>query len=269
MPRIIRVDEENRDEIIKQLRQNLLYNYFVIYDLLYKPERTTVFGVYNNGSLKAYLLIYRGLPTDFFAPRWLAVRLEGEEKFAQELLRYFPNENLGLLYPPALQNLISREFPEVPGYAKLYMMRLTNDRYLITQNIVERLKPKHASLLSQLYLLWQRPADEKSCKELLGNKQAFKIYGIFVGKKLVSAAIARQALPNEVWEIRGVFTSPEYRKRGFGTQVTSAATMEASKHAPFVTLCVVGEVNQAAINIYQKLGYETAYDWHNISVHKK
>lgn len=246
MFKIVRADQSNRSDIVKRLRLDLLRNFLAVYDLMYEPDKTTAYVVHGKDySLKGFLSIYWRTPP--------MVTLDGEEHAAHKLLEFLPKGNMILFCPPTLLNIVKNKFPEANCYPEYKMYVGKGKERLITPNLAERLEPKHASLLVDLYST-SRPGEprmsEQRIRELL-EKCGF--HGIFEGCRLVSAAVSVKRLP-EVGEVIGVFTHPNYRGKGFGKMVVSAATNDVLKHAEG-SILFVGADNTPAIKVYEKLGY--------------
>jgi len=255
--RIVKVDEDSRREIIKRLSSNLLHNLFVVYDLLYEPDKTTMYVAYgNDGLIKGHLLIYRGL-------RFPSVRVDGEARAVSELLELLPREKMLLFCPPKLLSAVKRRFPNAPHYLEDQMCVSKEEEHLISSSLAQKLGSKHASLLTELYSSGEPSyiRSEERCRELLTKHSVF---GVFIDGKLVSVAVAMKRLPQS-GELTGVFTHPRHRGRGFGTIVTSAATEEALKHADNVLLYVRSD-NVPAKRIYRKLGYRKIDEWYWVDI---
>jgi len=259
MFQIVKVRKEGRQRIVQHLRSNLLHNLFVIYDLLYEPERTIMYVTHDDsGSLRGHLLIYKG-----FATIPLAARLDGEERYTQRLLEMLPNEKMVLFCPTNLLKIVKKKFREACCYPEYQMYVAKGEERLVTSNLVERLKPEHASLLCELYASGEPSfvRSEERCRKLLEKSG---VYGIFEGSKLASAAISVERLP-EVGEVTGVFTHPKYRGRSFGTMTTSAATEDVLRHADGSNLYVRAD-NRPAVRVYEKLGYKKIDQWYWVDV---
>jgi ribosomal protein S18 acetylase RimI-like enzyme len=80
-----------------------------------------------------------------------------------------------------------------------------------------------------------------------------KIWGIILNDRVVSLAGIASRQP-EVAFIVNVNTATEFRRKGYGTFVVSAATEEALATSEAVSL-YVESTNRAAIALYEKLGY--------------
>ncbi|KPK48269.1 MAG: hypothetical protein AMJ77_00295 [Dehalococcoidia bacterium SM23_28_2] len=80
-------------------------------------------------------------------------------------------------------------------------------------------------------------------------------HGVFVGRTLVAMAGTHVVAPSQGLALVGnVMTHSRYRGQGYGSIATSAVTAELLKTCPDVLL-TVSTKNQAAIRIYERLGY--------------
>lgn len=257
MAKIVEVDERNKSYVIERLRLNLLHNLFVIYDLLYEPDKTVAYVAYEDENFNGLLLMYKvTLPM---------VRLDGKEQKARELLEYLPKDNMILFCPPSLVNTVRSRFPHANCYPEHQMYVAKGEENLVAPNFAERLEVKHAPLLAELYsssleeLQFYR--SEQRCREQL---ERHSVYGVFDKEKLVSAAISVKRLP-EVGEIIGVFTHPKYRGKGYATMTTSAATEDVLRNANGSNLYVAA-YNKPAIRVYEKLGYKKIDEWYWVDI---
>ena len=258
MFKIVEVDESNKNDVVKRLRLDLLRHVPVVYGLMYEWDKATAYVAYgSDDSLKGLLSIYRRTPP--------MVRLDGEERATHKLLQFLPKENMILFCPPTLLNIVKSRFPEANCHPEYQMYVAKGEEHLVTPNLAERLEPKHAPLLAELYSSspeeFQFSRSKQRCKELL---EKCGVYGIFDKDRLVSAAVSVKMLP-DVGEIRGVFTHPKYRGRGVGTMATSAATEDVLKHADGSNL-YVGAHNIPAIKVYEKLGYRKIDEWYWVDI---
>lgn len=259
MFRIVKVEETDRQYMIEQLRSDFLHNLFVIYDLLYEPEKTSMYIAYGkDNSPGAYIVVYTGSVTPM-------ARLDGEGKPACKLLGSLSIENLVLFCPPCLLNVVKNRFPSAHCYPEHQMYVAKGEERLVTPKLAQRLEPGEAPLLAELYSSGgQRFLSRRSegrCRELL---EKYHFYGIFEDDRLVSVAAAVKRGP-EVGEITGVLTHPDHRRRGFGSIVTSAATEDVLLRAGGANL-YVGADNEPAVKMYEKIGYKRIDDWYWVDI---
>jgi ribosomal protein S18 acetylase RimI-like enzyme len=258
MFKIVKVDESNKEDVVKQLRLDLLRNYPIVYGLIYEPNKATAYvALGRDNSLEGLLSIYRRTPP--------MVRLDGEERAARKLLEHLPKENMILFCPPTLLDIVKNEIPEANCYPEHQMYVAKGEEQLVAPNLAQRLESRDASLLAELYssggqrFLFLR--SESRCKELLEKR---RVYGVFQGNRLVSVAAAVKRF-SKVGEITGVLTHRDYRRRGFGILATSAATEDVLLQAGGANL-YVGADNEPATKMYEKLGYKKIEEWYWVDV---
>lgn len=87
-------------------------------------------------------------------------------------------------------------------------------------------------------------------RDFLRNNRCF---GLFIDSKLVARGRI-QATSSMGWAIGGVYTLPEYRNRGYATNLVSAIAEHAFRNTGRVILHV-REDNAPAIRTYEKIGF--------------
>jgi ribosomal protein S18 acetylase RimI-like enzyme len=121
---------------------------------------------------------------------------------------------------------------------------------------VEKLVPRHADELAELYRYAADPGEEVVAFSPSQIEHGV-FYGIREDGKLVSVAGTHVWSASEgVTAIGNVFTMPDYRGRGYALQCTSAVTGDAVTAGLKTIVLNVRQDNSAAIHVYQKLGYE-------------
>ncbi len=94
-------------------------------------------------------------------------------------------------------------------------------------------------------------------------------FGVFIDNFLISIAGTHVVSPSEgVAVVGNVFTHPMYRGQGLATIATSATTAELLQRCPLVALTVEKE-NDAAVRVYQRLGYQTQCTLHETPLIRK
>jgi ribosomal protein S18 acetylase RimI-like enzyme len=132
----------------------------------------------------------------------------------------------------------------------MWRMALDTDQYVCEYAMCERLGPRSLGALQELYTL--------------GGGDAFTeaqlaqgvFYGITLSGKLVAAAGTHLVSRTYgVAAVGNVFTRPEYRNRGYGTQVTSLVVTELRRMGISDIVLNVAQENRTAIGLYERLGF--------------
>jgi RimJ/RimL family protein N-acetyltransferase len=246
MHKIKKITENNKQQIIKSLRSDVVRHVFAFYDLQYEPEHTTVHAAFENGNLKGYILIYTAL--DF-----PSIILECEADTAEKLIEYAPKNRFIMHAPPNLLSVIKRKFPDAKHYVENWMLVKKGQAKIFKSESARRLctEDDAARLTNLLSTSEDRPRE--TVKKYLDLVTKTPIYGVFVNDELVSYAGSFLQLP-QVWMIGGVYTHPNHRNKGYSTLATSAITEEALKNAEAAALFVRSD-NYPAIKVYEKISY--------------
>jgi len=226
---------------------------YLMYDLMYEFDRTSVYMVIDNNDIKGYMLIWRGGVK-------LGIHIWGyESSIATHLIKHIPlsEESIIQVYNEGMLPIII-EFLKGKGNIEIKYfldMIVREDKFNpYRPNDAVRLSPdndQHLSAFIELKRISGIHLDHDKAHEYL-KKQRY--YGVFKNDTLVSMACAYLRLP-EVWMIGSVFTHPEYRGQGFAKVVTSAITRDALLSGAIASLHVM-DGNEPAIKVYRRLGYE-------------
>ncbi|MEM2093040.1 MAG: GNAT family N-acetyltransferase [Candidatus Bathyarchaeia archaeon] len=246
MYRIVELDEDNRQNIIRFLERDPVRHVFALYDIQHELANTRMYVCFDNEDLEAYILIYRG--TTF-----PSVILEGKKEVAESLLEYAPKSNFILHAPKNLLPLILERFPNAKYYIEDWMLVNRGHVKFFRSQLVRILSGLNdAERLMKLFSTdGNRP--KESLEKNLERISKTPVYGVFVDEELVSCAAAIVRLP-KVWLVGGVYTHPSYRNKGYATLAASAVTEEALKTAECASL-IVRRDNFPAIRVYEKIGY--------------
>lgn len=209
-------------------------------------------------SIDGYLSVLK-------TPQTVDVWLRGlGEPVTNDLLAFFikkmwmrrKRKVLHLNSDPELLSAIAKNLSDsVANVHDVMNVRRGEEHLLASTPEVVRLAPKDALEYAKLVLpngFRITKAVLRRSRESLTNDVAFGVFDDVEGK-LVAAGHAYVRLP-EVWVVSGVITHSRYRRRGYGTAVTSAVTKEALKKAESAML-YVGQGNTQAQRIYSRLGY--------------
>ena len=242
-----KVDESNRRRVIDILKSDVIRHVFAFYDIQHEPEHTTVHAAFENGNLKGYILVYSAL-------EFPSVVLECEEKIAEKLIQYAPENHFIIHAPSNLLPIIIRQFSDAKHYVENWMLVRRGQANFFKSNSVRRLRTgddasKFAALLSS-----REDRQRGTKRNYFDWISRMPIYGVFLNDELVSYAGSFLQLP-QVWMIGGVFTNPDHRNKGYATLASSAITEDALKNAESAALFVRSD-NYPAVRAYEKIGYK-------------
>ena len=125
------------------------------------------------------------------------------------------------------------------------------------------------SWLQSWYALTARPLEKMQSHKALLEKSALShryLLGYESGGAVVSSGMAVCA--NQTMGLFGISTAIEHRKRGYAlATIASLLKWGREKGARFAYL-QVEESNQAAVKLYQKLGFKSSYSyWYRVGKH--
>ena len=231
-------------EIYGFLSEDRLYAAYAICDLEPIPFRQCEWHASSrNGRLTALGLCFRGLPPDrvfLMGPTEdLVPILGGALKAAKAHFACRPQH---------LRTL--RRFYSLRTVEVMQRMFLRPEEFNPAQGTVERLGPRHVHLLQDLY----RWYGDVAFAPYQLDQGVF--YGVQEAGRLVATAGTHLVSRTYRLGIVGnVFTHPDYRGRGFATVCTSAVVEELISQSLDVVLNV-GQTNEAASRVYQRLGFQ-------------
>lgn len=234
----------NEPAVLAYLEQNVVRNALDIWNLGREDDRYQLHVCRMGGRVKAHLSIYR-------TPEANYVSLGGAEVAAEALLQLIPRK-AALTVAPELRGLVTTSV----GYDTIYpndimVIRRGEERAEKLQLAV-RLAREHEIEYSSFGSSFNAPqAPPDWIRERLDNDIVF---GAFSEGKLASVASVAAWLP-QVAVILGVETKKEFRRRGLGLSVVSAAVQEALKRSESCSLFVRSD-NLEAIRLYARLGFQ-------------
>jgi ribosomal protein S18 acetylase RimI-like enzyme len=143
-----------------------------------------------------------------------------------------------------------------PGEKRMSRMLVVPARFLPTAHTADRLGPADYEALVALH----RDGDAVGEAPPFFNAGMLRhgiYYGIREGEAIVSAAGTHVLAEREsVAAIGNVYTRRDRRGRGFGAQVSGAVTAELLRLGLRTVVLNAGESNDAAMRIYERLGFE-------------
>jgi ribosomal protein S18 acetylase RimI-like enzyme len=244
-------DKDTIPSILRHLRSNGVKNAWAIQDLTVWPDRSKFFYTDDNGRFSYVLLT--GHPACHSHPTVIA---DGDPQDVAALIqatgltdKFLFRETSADLLP-----VIKDQFPDSKVYLEQHMA--------VT---AETFKPKHKGLARQVTM-----ADSEALAQFFGappqaagsfagwinGSRAF--YGVFNEGRLAAIGSSMVSVP-EAWNLVSIETHKDFRRRGFGSEVTSALVERALRETGTVTVTVVKD-NAPAIRTYEGIGFQYSED---------
>jgi RimJ/RimL family protein N-acetyltransferase len=242
---IEKIDENNRQWAVGQLRRDVIRHVFAFYDLQYDLKNTTMYAAVENGMLRGYILVYQAL-------EFPSVVLEADPEASKRLIEHAPTGNFIMHAPADLLPEIEDKFPNAKHYVENWMRIKKGEAKLFRSENVRKLDPADGSKLAAL-LSSRLDRPEGAAEKYSDWIRRMQMYGVFGDGELVAYAGSFIQTP-QVWMIGGVYTHPQYRNRGYATLATSAITEEALGKSDSAAL-FARQDNYWAIRAYEKIGY--------------
>ncbi|MFQ5908768.1 MAG: GNAT family N-acetyltransferase [Thermoplasmata archaeon] len=229
------------------LGEDSLRNAFALYDLQEEADRVRCYAATEGDSFVGYLLSWHGR-------EYPNVIVTGTREAADALLPRAPPSPCTFLIVPELSASVETR-REITARRLMDFMFVEARSFRPTDTRdAERLGEKDAEALKGLY----RDATEEPMASGRWAEQGLA-YGLRLEGQLVAAA-GTHFISQGRSLIGGVYTSPDFRRRGYAATVTSAVTRAALQQSDQVGLMVVS-TNVAAIGLYEKLGYRKGVQW--------
>lgn len=231
---------------------------YLIHDLWKEKENSEFFLALSDSEIKGVILIYNGV--------YPSIWLFGEEEAADELLDEIDVDRAIFIVPEHLESSVQDRYPEVESYPLDVMVLEKGEEILFLENSVRKLDLEDLEEIVELQAKGRPkgPSEyEKEVKIKLSRDSVF-FYGFFESDELVSMCHG-EILAGGVADIRGVFTHPEYRGRGYANSCLSGCLKRAFEEVERAILLVRSD-NEPAKRVYKKVGfsdYQTArwIDW--------
>lgn len=238
---------EKRERLLSLLKQDSARNAHIIEDFIRWPRRSKFYFIEEEGSPLSFLHI-SGHP----GHKEPVIILDGDPEKVAILMSYVKPEPPFVVRetPAEFVRVVSDYYPDVKVYVA-NRMNVERDTFRAAHRGLSRqLDENDIPALEKFF--------EGSHRSALGLPMWIKgvraFHGIFDGDELVSMGSSMISLP-EVWNLISVETLPEYRGRGYATEIMSSLTTKALEETGLVTLSVVHD-NYSAIRIYERLGYK-------------
>jgi ribosomal protein S18 acetylase RimI-like enzyme len=236
-----KVNDDDR-EALAYLETNLIHNALEIWSMKSESQRHELHVRRHNGAIIAHLGIYHAPEADY-------VSIGGQEEAIGELLSLIPEKGVVLLTPRAFE-LVRGRLKSEKAYMSDLMLVERGEERLVNPDRAVRLSEKDSEEYAALGPSFVGPPTPTEWARERILREA--VFGVFEGR-LVSTASVVVPLP-EIAVVIGVETRKEFRRRGYGTAVVSAATREALDRSKSCLLGVASD-NEEAKGIYHRLGF--------------
>lgn len=253
----------DRERLAAYFRKDLALHAYSLGDLD-EPywSRTSYYGIQDNGGLSDVFLIYRGNGLPVLLAMGPEGYLQGDSQ--RQLVKLLPDEFYAHLSPGLENNL--EELFSLQTHGLHFKMALIEPSLLecIPAENTVHLKPGDLPELEGLYL--DSYPDNTFDPQLLSRG---KYIGYRISGKLVSAAGVHVYSPRyRVAALGNITTHPEFRNKGFAHVVTARLCRELTEEVDFIGLNVKS-VNQAAVHLYQSLGFKIAEKYGEFSLKRR
>ena len=236
--------------ILKKLSENPIENAWAIQDLTVWPGRTKIFFTETPTGL-SYLLI-SGHPSQDRHPM---IILNDSGGNVETLFKHLPA--VPFVIRESRASILSKVRPLYPDayiYLEQRMDLKKTSAKLVASTKARRLVEEDSLKLGQL-----QGAPPQVAPQMKMWIQGAVIMAIFEDEKIVSmgTTIVRT---QDVWDLAAIKTHPDYRQRGYASEVVSALAAEAFKNKVNTVSLTVLKNNAVAIKTYSNLGFQPQED---------
>jgi ribosomal protein S18 acetylase RimI-like enzyme len=239
---------ENKS-ILQKLMLNPIENAWAIQDFTVWPERSKIFTSETPKGV-SYLLI-TGHPSQDRHPMVILSDAGGD---VETLFQHLPQKPFVIRETrasivPKIQALV----PNAKIFAEVRMDLRKENAKLPQTTKARRVIEDDAVALAEF-----QGAPPQAAQGMKFWIRGAVIMAVFESGKIVSmgTTIVRT---DHVWDLAGIETLPDYRRRGLATEVVAALSNEAFKNVSTVSLTVLKD-NLPALKTYTKLGFEIKED---------
>jgi ribosomal protein S18 acetylase RimI-like enzyme len=225
-------------------------------------QRTSYFGIHREDQLSDVFLIYRGIGL----PVLLAMGPEGYLKggLLEQMVKLVPDEVYAHLSPGLEKRLW--DWFSLEDFGPHFKMVLVDPGRLegIPPGDTFRLSPEDLPALERLFS--ESYPDNAFDPRMLSSG---KYIGCRESGKLVSTAgVHVYSLRYRVAALGNITTHPDYQNRGFARMATARLCRELAGEVDFIGLNVKSG-NQAAVHLYQALGFKIAANYGEFCLKKR
>jgi ribosomal protein S18 acetylase RimI-like enzyme len=253
--RVVPLDPAIEDSFPKFLRRDAISNYFALLDLKFSRNKTKFWIATEGAEILGYLLEYEGK----------IVNVRGEAGCIVELLKKLTLAEAEFFIEPSHLPIVETFYEPVrrigPGSGKvaaLLAMKVDRERFrpLIKHPPIE-LGMDELEDIEKLSVAFNEemgfaPITREYTIERL-RRGIF--YGIYEGEELISSAFGTSgSVIEKLSHVGMVYTSPEFRGKGYATSVCSALVEKLLSQSEETMLFVLTD-DFPALRVYEKIGF--------------
>ena len=244
--KVVPLEESDESMFINFLEKDKILHIFTIYDLRNFKDKTKVWIAFKNNEICGYVFIFNDS----------IVHTHGATEGVKELLGYVTLETATFVIEPAHLETVKKFYqPESPTdeaskgkITKFYVLKLNHEDFKpLIKHDTKKLGVNNLDEVSESFGEEWKTRVQNAIKSGLA-------YGAYENQKLVSVATVPEIV-DEIALIRGVFTLPQYRNRGYATSACSALVRELLSKGKTPILWVAKD-NLPARKVYRKLGFK-------------
>lgn len=244
--RAIPVEEPYEKKFLDFLEEDKILHVFTIYDFRYMRDKTRIWVALEDESIAGYLLEFDNR----------IVHTHGSVESAAKLLDCTDLDEIVFVIEPHHLGVIKRNFKPLGPTDSSSKGEITT--YLIVKVDAETFKPSITHRVKKL-----RTKDLAEVLQSMGDEWKSRIenvvhkgvaFGAYDNGSLVAAATVSEILDGLAL-IRGVYTVPSFRGKGFATSACSALVQELIDLGKEAMLWVARD-NLPAIRVYEKIGFK-------------
>jgi len=256
--RIAALSKKHEKPLLEFMNRDRISHFFSIYDLQYDRGKTRVWLALLSDKTVGYLLEYDRRILCVRGPENCAAPLLRKTRLAEAIL------NVEVRQLPAVERFYEPVEPAdkmtVGKITTFVVMKATSSSFRpVLRHEIRELKNESVAELAGLL-----GAGQELALDLL---RGFA-FGLYESEKLVSYAASPEFL-EDLAIVRGVFTAPDKRGKGYSKVVCSALVSKLLGEGKEVML-YVSKDNAAALSVYRSLGFrETGHRFLGFTARRK
>ncbi len=242
----VSLNETNEEQFLDFLNRDRVLHFFTIYDLKYLRDKTQVWIALDDGKVRGYVFE--------FDER--IVHTHGDIESIANLMDCINVVEPVFVIEPDHLDAVKEVFTPDEPTDQASKHKVTT--YLVVSTDAETF---HPSIRHTVKKLGTEDLDE--VLEQMGDEKRMRVetaidrgiaFGAYDNNRLVSVITASEIL-DDLALIRGTYTVPQWRGKGFATSVCSALVEELLRLEKLAVLWVAKD-NHPARKVYEKIGFK-------------